>query len=133
MKLSGNVLIVDDSSVARKILRDTLENMGLYVIEAVDGKQAMDILKDFLSKTGDKPVTDYINLIISDVDMPEMDGFAFTRNVKLDRQLNVLPIVINTSLNGEENKEKAKLVGADGYLVKFNITNLIQEVSRFLK
>jgi len=47
--------------------------------------------------------------------------------------LNVLPIVINTSLNGEENKEKAKLVGADGYLVKFNITNLIQEVSRFLK
>ncbi|OGP31301.1 MAG: hypothetical protein A2073_05420 [Deltaproteobacteria bacterium GWC2_42_11] len=133
MKLSGNVLIVDDSSVARKILRDTLENMGLYVIEAVDGKQAMDILKDFLSKTGDKPVTDYINLIISDVDMPEMDGFTFTRNVKLDRQLNVLPIVINTSLNGEENKEKAKLVGADGYLVKFNITNLIQEVSRFLK
>ncbi|HBO83492.1 MAG TPA: chemotaxis protein CheV, partial [Deltaproteobacteria bacterium] len=64
---------------------------------------------------------------------PEMDGFTFTRNVKLDRQLNVLPIVINTSLNGEENKEKAKLVGADGYLVKFNITNLIQEVSRFLK
>jgi len=77
MKLSGNVLIVDDSSVARKILRDTLENMGLYVIEAVDGKQAMDILKDFLSKTGDKPVTDYINLIISDVDMPVMNGIEY--------------------------------------------------------
>jgi len=132
-KLKGNVLLADDSSIARKILRDTLENAGLHVIEAIDGKQALDILNDFLQKIGDKPITDYIDLIISDVEMPEMDGLTFTKNVKTNAKLQSLPLIVNTSLSGEENKEKAKLVGADGYLVKFDVTKLIQEVSRLLK
>ncbi|MBT9139399.1 MAG: Chemotaxis protein CheV [Syntrophomonadaceae bacterium] len=132
-KLKGNVLIVDDSSVARKILRDTLESAGLHVIEAIDGKQALDILNDFLQKIGDKPITDYIDLIITDVEMPEMDGLTFTKNVKANAKLQSLPLIVNTSLSGEENREKAKLVGADGYLVKFDVTKLIQEVSRLLK
>ncbi len=132
-KLKGNVLIVDDSSVARKILRDTLESAGLHVIEAIDGKQALDILNDFLQKIGDKPITDYIDLIITDVEMPEMDGLTFTNNVKANAKLQSLPLIVNTSLSGEENREKAKLVGADGYLVKFDVTKLIQEVSRLLK
>lgn len=131
--LKGNVLIVDDSFVARKILKDTLESVGLHVIEAVDGKQAFEILKDFLGKIENKPITDFIQLIISDVEMPEMDGLTFTKNIKADQQLKALPLIINTSLSGDENKEKAKLVGADGYLVKFDISNLLQEVSRFLK
>lgn len=132
-KLKGNVLVIDDSSVARKILKDTLENVGLRVMEAVDGKQAFEILNDFLGKIENKPITDFIQLIISDVEMPEMDGLTFTKNVKADPRLKDLPLIINTSLSGEENKEKAKLVGADGYLVKFDITNLLHEISRFLK
>ncbi|MCL4455799.1 MAG: chemotaxis protein [Nitrospirae bacterium] len=131
-KLKGNVLIADDSSVARKILRDTLESAGLHVIEAMDGKQALDILNDFLQKIGDKPITDYINLVVTDVEMPEMDGLTFTKNVKNNPKLQILPIVVNTSLSGEENKQKATLVGADGYLVKFDVTRMIQEIARFL-
>lgn len=131
-KLKGNVLIADDSSVARKILRDTLESAGLHVIEAMDGKQAWDILNDFLQKIGDKPITDYINLVVTDVEMPEMDGLTFTKNVKSNPKLQILPIVVNTSLSGEENKQKATLVGADGYLVKFDVTKMIQEIARFL-
>lgn len=131
-KLHGNVLIADDSTVARRMLKDTLENAGLHVIEAIDGKQAMDILNDFLNKIGDKPVTDFIQLIISDVEMPEMDGLTFTKNAKANPKLQMLPIIINTSLSGEENRVKAKSVGADGYLVKFDVTQLIQEVARFL-
>ncbi|HAK89582.1 MAG TPA: chemotaxis protein CheV [Nitrospiraceae bacterium] len=131
-KLKGNVLIADDSSVARKILRDTLESAGLHVIEAMDGKQALDILNDFLQKIGDKPITDYIDLVVTDVEMPEMDGLTFTKNVKSNSKLQILPIVINTSLSGEENKQKASLVGADGYLVKFDVTRMIQEIARFL-
>ena len=131
-KLKGNVLIADDSSVARKILRDTLESAGLHVIEAMDGKQALDILNDFLQKIGDKPITDYINLVVTDVEMPEMDGLTFTKNVKSNPKLQILPIVVNTSLSGEENKQKATLVGADGYLVKFDVTRMIQEIARFL-
>jgi two-component system chemotaxis response regulator CheV len=131
-KLKGNVLIADDSSVARKILRDTLESAGLHVIEAIDGKQALEVLHDFLQKIGDKPITEYINLIITDVEMPEMDGLTFTKNVKSNPQLQMLPIVVNTSLSGDENRNKAAIVGADGYLVKFDITNMMKEISRFL-
>ena len=132
-KLKGTVLIADDSSVARKILKDTLENVGLHVIEAFDGKRALDILHDFLSKIGDQPITDFVNLVISDVEMPEMDGLTFTRNLKNNPKLAILPVIINTSLSGEENKEKAKGVGADGYMVKFDVAMLLHEISRFFK
>lgn len=132
-KLKGTVLIADDSAVARKILKDTLENAGLHIIEAVDGREALDILNDFLQKIGDQPITNFVQLIITDVEMPEMDGLTFTKNVKANNKLQSLPIIVNTSLSGEENKEKAKGVGADGYLVKFDVTKLIQEVSKFLK
>ncbi|MEW6739476.1 MAG: chemotaxis protein [Nitrospirota bacterium] len=132
-KLKGTVLIADDSAVARKILKDTLENVGLHVIEAVDGKQAFDILNDFIQRIGDQPITNFVQLIISDVEMPEMDGLTFTKNVKANNKLQSVPIIVNTSLSGEENREKAKSVGADGYLVKFDVTKLIQEVSKFLK
>lgn len=131
-KLKGTVLIVDDSTVARKILKDTLENVGLHVIEAIDGKNALRILEDFIPKIGEQPITNFINLIISDVEMPEMDGLTFVKIVKENPKLQIIPIVINTSLSGDENREKAKLVGADGYLVKFDVTKLVQELSRFL-
>ena len=132
-KLKGTVLIADDSSVARKILKDTLENVGLHVIEAVDGKKALEILNDFLSRIGDQPITDFVQLVISDVEMPEMDGLTFTRNLKANPKLGMLPVMINTSLSGEENKEKAQGVGADGYMVKFDVSMLLHEVSKFLK
>ncbi|MBF0317865.1 MAG: chemotaxis protein CheV [Nitrospirae bacterium] len=131
-KLTGNVLIVDDSSVARRILKDILENVGLTILEAVDGKQALAVLNDFQGKIGEKSITQFIQLVISDVEMPEMDGLTFTKTVKNNPKLKALPIIVNTSLSGEENKEKAKSVGADGYLVKFDINNLLSEVNRLL-
>ncbi|MBF0559609.1 MAG: chemotaxis protein CheV [Nitrospirae bacterium] len=132
-KLKGTVLIADDSSVARKILKDTLENAGLHVIEAIDGKQALEILNDFLQRIGNQPITDFVQLIISDVEMPEMDGLTFTKNVKNNPKLQIIPVMINTSLSGEENKEKAKGVGAEGYMVKFDVAKLLTEVSKLLK
>jgi two-component system chemotaxis response regulator CheV len=132
-KLKGNVLIVDDSSVARRILKEILVGVGLSVIEANDGKQAFEVLRDFKKKIGDKSINEYIDLIVTDVEMPEMDGLTFTRLVKSDPDFKVLPIIVNTSLSGDENRGKAKIVGADGYLVKFDTNNLIAEVSRFIK
>ncbi len=132
-KLKGTVLIADDSGVARRVLKDTLENAGLHIIEAVDGKQALEILNDFLQRIGDQPITDFVHLVISDVEMPEMDGLTFTRNVKANPKLQSIPVIVNTSLSGEENKEKAKSVGADGYLVKFDVAKLMHEVGRFFQ
>ncbi|MCE5312581.1 MAG: chemotaxis protein [Nitrospiraceae bacterium] len=131
-KFKGTVLIADDSAVARRILRDILEGIGLHVMEAIDGSKALDILNDFAVRAGDNPVTDYLQLIISDVEMPEMDGLTFTKNVKSNDKLKNIPIIINTSLSGEENKEKAKLVGADSYMVKFDSSVIISEVDKLL-
>ncbi|MBF0515933.1 MAG: chemotaxis protein CheV [Nitrospirae bacterium] len=131
-KLSGNVMIVDDSMVARKILKDTLENMGLHIMEAPDGKQALKVLNEFIAKIGNEPISKYIHLIITDVEMPEMDGLTFTKNVKSDPRLQGIPVIVNTSLSGDENRQKSKVVGADGYLIKFDVANLVSEVTRFL-
>jgi two-component system chemotaxis response regulator CheV len=131
-KLKGNVLIADDSGVARRILKEHLEQMGLHVIDSIDGKAALGILNDFLSRIGDKPITDYVQLVITDVEMPEMDGLTLTRSIKSNPKLQALPVIVNTSLSGSENKDKAQSVGADGYLVKFDPTLLFKEVSRFL-
>ncbi|MBF0554556.1 MAG: chemotaxis protein CheV [Nitrospirae bacterium] len=132
-KLSGNVLIVDDSMVARRILKDTLENIGLNIMEAADGKQALKLLEEFLTKIGDQPITKFINLVITDVEMPEMDGLTFTKSVKSDPRFKGLPVIVNTSLSGDENRQKSKVVGADGYLIKFDVANLMSEVSRFFE
>ncbi|HMK56540.1 MAG TPA: chemotaxis protein [Dissulfurispiraceae bacterium] len=131
-QLKGNVLIADDSGVARRILKEHLEKMGLHVIESIDGRAAQGILNDFLARIGDKPITDYVQLVITDVEMPEMDGLTLTKLIKSDPKLQALPVIVNTSLSGSENKDKAQSVGADGYLVKFDPALLFKEVSRFL-
>ncbi|HTZ18513.1 MAG TPA: chemotaxis protein [Dissulfurispiraceae bacterium] len=132
-KLTGTVLIADDSGVARRILKDSLEGFGLHVVVSNDGKEAFGILTEFLEKIGDKPITDYVQLVITDVEMPEMDGLTFTKSIKAHPRLLPLPVIVNTSLSGPENKDKAALVGADGYLVKFDPALLFKELARFLK
>ncbi|MBF0458410.1 MAG: chemotaxis protein CheV [Nitrospirae bacterium] len=132
-KLSGNVLIVDDSLVARRILKDTLENLGLTTMEAIDGKQGLAVLNEFIAKIGTEPITNYLSLVITDVEMPEMDGLTLTKTIKADHRFQGLPVILNTSLSGDENRQKSKTVGADGYLIKFDVAQLIAEVTRFVK
>ncbi|HMK43545.1 MAG TPA: chemotaxis protein [Dissulfurispiraceae bacterium] len=130
--LSGTVMIADDSAVARRILKDNLENRGLKVIVYSDGKQALEALHRAKAKLGAKPITDYVQLLITDVEMPEMDGIALAHMLKSDEQFRSLPIIVNTSLSGDDSRAKAKSMGADGYLVKFDIVHLIKEVAKFL-
>jgi two-component system, chemotaxis family, chemotaxis protein CheV len=132
-KLSGTVLIIDDSAVARKILKDMLDKLGLHVIESINGKEALVVLNDFLARIGDKPITDFVQVVISDVEMPEMDGLTFTHKIKEMAGLKALPVIINTSLSGPECKEKAQIAGADGYIVKNEPSHLYEELKRFIK
>jgi two-component system chemotaxis response regulator CheV len=132
-KLAGTVLIIDDSGVARRILRENLEKIGLNVIESINGKEAFGVLNDFISRIGDKPISDYVQAIITDVEMPEMDGLTFIKNLKANDKLKSLPVLVNTSLGGTESRDKAKIVGADGYLVKNELSHLFDELVRFLK
>jgi len=127
------ILILDDSPVARKIIRRILEADGHTVFEAQNGIEGLQMLHKWLEEarmTG-RDITDYVQLIISDIEMPGMDGLTFTRKVKEDPELSKIPIIINTSLSDRANVDKSRFVGADAHLVKFDAPDLIKLVHEY--
>ncbi|KUE78447.1 chemotaxis protein CheV [Aeromonas schubertii] len=125
------VLIVDDSSTARAQVRDTLSQLGLQVIECQDGRQALDLLKGWCD--GGKKVTDEILLMITDAEMPEMDGYRLTAEVRADPRMSDLFITLNTSLSGSFNEAMVKKVGCDRFISKFQPDLLVQVAQERLR
>ncbi|MDT8404494.1 chemotaxis protein CheV [Sulfuriflexus sp.] len=121
MQRGKRIMVVDDSSVARNQIRRTLEQLGIECIIANDGRQALDMLKEMAS-TG--PIKLQLDMLISDVEMPEMDGYTLTSSVRKDDRLKDLFIVLHTSLSGVFNESMVKSVGADRFIAKFNADDL---------
>ena len=113
-----HILIVDDSSIARKQIQRVVEQMGIRCTLRKDGREALDYLEELL-KEGKKPSEELV-LIISDIEMPEMDGYTFTAEVRANEKLNDLHIILHTSLSGVFNEAMVKKVGANDFLSKFN-------------
>ena len=115
------ILAADDSLVARTMIEQGLTAMGLPFIMTKSGKEAWDkllqISKDAAAEG--KNVTDKIALVLTDLEMPEMDGFTLTRSIKGDTRFNQIPVVIHSSLTGTANEAHVKSVGADAYVAKF--------------
>lgn len=128
-RLSGYALVLDDSATARHLVVGALEKMGLKVLQAKDGVDGIEKLNDLYAMFKDD-LKDNLRVIISDVEMPQMDGFHFATAVKNDKRFFEIPIIFNSSLSGQFNEEKGSLVGASGYLTKFNATALYREVAR---
>lgn len=120
------VLIVDDSSVARNQMQRSLESLGLKVTSANNGKIAWDLLRGMAERGVD--VTDHFLLVISDIEMPEMDGYTLTSMIRDDERMGGMFIVLHTSLSGGFNVSMVKKVGADGFLAKFNPNELASVV-----
>jgi two-component system chemotaxis sensor kinase CheA len=118
-----HVLVVDDSVMTRTLERTILEAAGYGVVVAADGAQALDMLK-----------IHPVDVIISDVEMPRMDGFELTSAVRQDERWRHLPIVLVTSLDAPEHVERGAAAGADAYIVKgrFDQRELLQTVGRLL-
>ena len=127
------ILILDDSPVARKIIRGILERDGHTVLEASSGLEGLDILNNLLQKAQSegKEITDYVQLIVSDIEMPGMDGLTFTRKIKEHPYLSKVPVIINTSLSDKATVDKAKFVNADAHLVKFDAPDLLKLVHKY--
>lgn len=122
------VLVVDDSSVGLAQCRSTLDYMGITVHEATDGKRALEKLKNWAA-TGET-VPEKLLMMITDAEMPEMDGYRLTREIREDPRLKDLYIVLHTSLSGSFNKAMVQKVGCDDYLSKFQpdkLATLIQD------
>jgi two-component system chemotaxis sensor kinase CheA len=119
----GTVLVVDDSITTRTMEKNLLEAAGYEVRLAVDGVEAWTALK-----------TDKVDLVVSDVDMPRMDGFELTRRIREDRELTDLPVVLVTALESREDKERGVDVGANAYVVKssFDQSNLLEIIRRLV-
>lgn len=120
------VMVVDDSSVARKQLERCLGEMGLKVATFNDGKEALDHLLS-LEAEGKRP-EDIYRSIISDIEMPRMDGYTFVTNVRNNANLRDIKIVLHSSLSGGFNEALVKKVGADGFIAKFDPDRLAKAV-----
>ena len=112
-----SVLIADDSSVARKQIKRCVEKLGINTHVVNDGKQALDHLKELVEQ-GINPTERYV-LLISDIEMPEMDGYTLTASIRDDPRLASLYVVLHTSLSGIFNQAMVEKVGANDFLAKF--------------
>ncbi len=120
------VLYADDSSVARKQIAKTLEKMGLNYISANNGMDAWKKLLELKDRASDHDgkITDYVDVILTDVEMPEMDGYVLTKNIKDEAAFNGVPVVMHSSLSADANVNLGRAVGADFYVPKFNPVEL---------
>lgn len=125
------VLYADDSAVARTQIEKTLERMNIPYIGTKTGTEAWERLEALSheAKTANQRVRDKVAVILSDLEMPEMDGFALTRRIKSDESLRDIPVVIHSSLSGSANESHARSVGAEGYVAKF----VPEELARAIK
>ena len=120
------ILIVDDSSVARNQMQRSLEGLGIKVTSCNNGRMAWDLLQDLADRGVD--VTTNFLMVISDIEMPEMDGYTLTSMIREDSRMDKMHVVLHTSLSGGFNVSMVKKVGADGFLAKFNPDDLATAV-----
>ncbi|WNW11163.1 chemotaxis protein CheV [Pseudomonas sp. DTU_2021_1001937_2_SI_NGA_ILE_001] len=129
--VSLRVLTVDDSSVARKQVSRCLETVGVEVVALNDGRQALDYLQGMLAE-GKNPEEEFL-MMISDIEMPEMDGYTLTAAIRSDPRMKNMHITLHTSLSGVFNQAMVKKVGADDFLAKFRPDDLAARVVARIK
>ncbi|MCC2606341.1 chemotaxis protein CheV [Planctobacterium marinum] len=118
------VLIVDDSNTARQQIKESLKQVGIEVIERQDGLQALRLLKQWADQG--KSINDEILMMFTDAEMPEMDGYMLTAEVRADARLKDLFITLNTSLSGNFNEAMVEKVGCNRFISKFQPDMLIK-------
>jgi two-component system chemotaxis response regulator CheV len=128
------ILAADDSVVARSLIEQGLEAMGLPFVMTKTGKEAWDQLNYLATaaETEGKTIYDKVALVLTDLEMPEMDGFTLTRSIKKSARFGAMPVVIHSSLSGTTNEEHVKTVGADAYVAKFSAEDLSSTLRRVL-
>jgi two-component system chemotaxis response regulator CheV len=118
----GQILLAaDDSVIARALIESALKAMQVPYIMVNSGKQAWDKLQELEAEArkAGQVARDKVALVLSDLEMPEMDGFTLTRNIKRDARFAGIPVVIHSSLSGAANETHVNSVGADAYIAKF--------------
>jgi two-component system chemotaxis response regulator CheV len=128
------ILFADDSSVARGQIERTLAVLGIKHISAVNGRAAWDELLRIatVAEASGKHVKDYVQLVLTDVEMPEMDGYLLTKNIKADPRFAGIPVIMHSSLSSMSNQQLGRSVGVDEYVPKFEPHRLAETLGRLL-
>lgn len=133
--ISGRtIFFTDDSVVARNQIQKALDALGINYTFATNGKEAWEELKKVANRAevlGQK-VTDFIQIILTDVEMPEMDGYVLTRHIKSDPRFAGIPVLMHSSLSSEANAQLGRSVGVDEYVPKFEPQKLAEVLTRLL-
>ena len=128
------VLFADDSGVARDQIARTLDEMGLPHTEARNGVQAWQKLSELADEAErqEREISDLVKCIVTDVEMPEMDGYVLTQKIKEDKRFKMIPVIMHSSLSADANHALGTAVGADLYVPKFQPAELANAISTFL-
>ncbi|HCV04753.1 chemotaxis protein [Pseudoalteromonas sp. SSMSWG5] len=126
------VFIADDSAVARNQVKRALEPLGVQTELAKNGKEALLRLREIAKLDCQNDITERVGLLISDVEMPEMDGYTLTAEIKADPKLSPLHVILHTSLSGVFNQAMIQKVGADDFIAKFNPDELATAVKKWV-
>ncbi len=129
---ANTVFVVEDSNYIMKIIVMTLEKAGYKVISANDGQIAWDKLTTIINGENFKAIEDHLNVIVSDIEMPQMDGLHLIKNIKSNEALRHIPCIVFSSLISPEMSMKCKSVGADAEISKPEISDLVDLVDGFL-
>ncbi|MBT3135861.1 chemotaxis protein CheV [Alteromonas sp. ALT199] len=124
------IFIADDSAVARNQVKKALTSLGLEIELAKNGLEALNRLKEIAEEYGD--VTNRVGVLVSDIEMPEMDGYTLTAEIKNIPELQKLHVVLHTSLSGVFNQAMVQKVGADDFIAKFHPDELATAVQKWL-
>ncbi|MBD3669970.1 MAG: chemotaxis protein CheV [Gammaproteobacteria bacterium] len=127
----SQVLVVDDSSIARKHVAEVLEKLGLTAITTRDGKEALELLNQWAEEGID--VSSQIPVVVSDIEMPEMDGYTLTNTLRESARYKNMHVILHTSLSGAINPDFASEVGANTALSKFDADDLARAIVEGLK
>jgi len=126
------VMIADDSTVARNQVKRALEPLGIKMILAKNGQDALDQLSAIEAEC-ENSLYEKVALLISDIEMPEMDGYTLTAEVKANERMRQVPVILHTSLSGVFNNAMVEKVGAEDFIPKFHPDELATAVKKWLK
>ncbi|KAA8998938.1 chemotaxis protein CheV [Affinibrenneria salicis] len=134
LKPGAVAIVAEDSKVARSLLEQGLNMMSIPAIMHVTGQDAWNKIKELeqQAQAEGKPISEKIAFVLTDLEMPEMDGFTLTRNIKHDDFLRHIPVIIHSSLSGSANEDHVRKVGADAYVAKFEINELATAIQQVL-
>lgn len=128
-------LVADDSALVREMQRDLLEKAGFKVIITTNGREAWDCLTTFKRRVEEegRPLSDFVQVVVSDIEMPCMDGLNLTSRIKNDPTLKRLPVLLFSSLITEKLKHKGISVGADGQISKPEVATLARRAAALIR